>query len=210
MKIIDPKKLPIEIDFYLKLRILEEQSLVEQLPGFEAYVGSIDEWHLDKFVESHSKEQVEYAIRILKEELKSKWDVVTQKIFDAASKYYGKLSDEQLLFYPYFLRVCNEKLPQNMVQKLIDLIINKYASTGQGLLVQESLEAGVEILKLWGDQLHKQLLPILEKYMDEKNKQESKAICAVIYLGILAPYLKNSSDIQSKLLNLFQVSKQPT
>lgn len=91
-------------------------------------------------------------------------------MFDAAKDLESTLEEEQLLFFPNFVLVCGDKIPQEQTSNIIDLFIGRFArEEGRQHLCTKTIESGVALIKKFGPVSHQKILPVIEKYMKTTN-----------------------------------------
>lgn len=126
----------------------------------------------------------------------------TKAIETAKQLYEQKFDQEGLEFYPYFLMTNNEYIPADKLESIFEVLIKQYTSDDQMVsLNKRSMEAGIAIIKFYGKQHSEQLLVILEKLM-----KSTQGISSIIFLGVLAPFLKDAKNlnlIQKRITDIF-------
>jgi hypothetical protein len=71
--------------------------------------------------------------------------------------------------------VCVTHIPESLTADIIDVLIGHFARLeSRQHLVQQSIEAGVSVIKRFGATNHAQILPVIEKYLKSNAKPVAK------------------------------------
>jgi len=77
-------------------------------------------------------------------------------------------------------------------EKTFSLLIEKYCSAEKLLLSKVAYEAGIAIIKNFGEQACV-LSSILEKYMNKTDRPQYQ-VSSLIFLGVLSPFIKDRAN----------------
>ena len=102
--------------------------MIAKLPTFPQYLESLPQFNFTDFARRHAREHLEVCVRVLSDNVKSpeQWSLLTQKAYEAARDLEPTLEEEQLLFFPYWVNVCVEHIPEEWVPRVVDLLVGPF------------------------------------------------------------------------------------
>ncbi|EGR27417.1 hypothetical protein IMG5_195990 [Ichthyophthirius multifiliis] len=172
----------------------------------------INKFDIVSFVTLHSVENVEKFSQLSLDFINDNpllQDVFFKKFTGAAEQCFDKnISEEALTFYPKYINLHINNIKEEQLQHVFNLLVQKYCAPQLNMLMDESLQCGIQLIKKFGQQHANQIVQVFDKYLKSNNPEDAnKQISAIVFLGICAPFIKNKAIIETvsiKIILLFR------
>jgi|JI61114C2RNA_FD_contig_111_63713_length_6981_multi_3_in_0_out_0_7 hypothetical protein len=127
-----------------------------------------------------------------------------QRVVETAKQLYDEEFDQEgLEFFANFLTINLDFVPREFFEPVFELLITRYTTNEELVtLMKVSLDAGISILKKYGKDEWELLLKILESHL-----KHDKGVANVVFLGVLAPYVKDNKNIaaiEKRITSMFE------
>ena len=216
----------IEINFeiIMKIRIMQlnsmsDKSLCEKLLSLINYQDKpedIANFEIIDFLRNNSKESLDDFCQIVTELLKTKPLISVSLLQIVLSGTKGLLSiekadDDKFLFFPQFIKMNLARIDEHFLEEIFSILIESLCRESNKLLTEEALEIGKELIRFHGPKYFDKISGFLNLYLDKKTLDKGQQICTVVFIGVLSPFITNSSkvkEITNKVLELLESSDQ--
>lgn len=104
---------------------------------------------------------------------------------------------------PYFLSLNLEIIPEKYLHKVFEILVMKFtANEDFATLSKMSVDTGIDIIKQHANKSGEKMLLSMESFLTK-----AKGISNIVFLGVLAPYLKGNKNlnmIEKRITELFK------
>ena len=134
-------------------------------------------------------------------------DVMELVLNTAVQLYDEHFDQEGLEFLPEFLSLNVDKFPDKYLHRIFEILVLRYtANEDYATLSKMSVDVGITIIKKYAPTHGEKLLLSMEGFLTR-----AKGISNIVFLGVLAPYLKGNKNlniIEKRIGELFQGDNQ--
>ncbi|KAL4445680.1 hypothetical protein ABPG74_006231 [Tetrahymena malaccensis] len=179
---------------------------------YDMNADAINKFDVTEFIIDHSTENIDRFTELCFDIIKAHPDlqkVIFKKITEAAEACYDKKTNEEsLTFYPKFIQYHMANIQPDQLTAIFNLFVSKYCNPSLTLLMDSSMQCGIELIKKFGSAHNNILVQIFDKYLKSNNPEDTnKQISSIVFLGVCSPYIKNKSlleTVSSKIILLFK------
>ena len=213
----------ISFEIVMKIRIIQLNTTPEissqcekllSLINYEDKPEDIVSFEIVEFLRNNSKESLDDFCRIATELIKTKPLISASLLKTILSGTKGlleteKADDDKFLFFPQFIKMNLSIIEEFFLEEIFSILIENLCRESNKTLTEEALEIGKELIRFHGPKYFEKISGFLNAYLDKKTLDKGQQICAVVFIGVVSPFITNSSkvnEITCKVLELLESS----